>query len=227
MAAAVAGSRELFDATAAHVRATMQGDGSHDWWHVERVWRNSSLIAAGETEAGRDVDLPVVELAALLHDIADWKFHDGDDVAGPRAARAWLESQNVDAVGVDRIVEIVARVSFKGAHVPDDMPSLEGQIVQDADRLDALGAVGIARTFAYGGHAGRAIHDPDEIVELHDDPEAYKARSGAASITHFQEKLLHLRERMHTSTARRIADERHAYMVEFLDRFALEWDGRA
>jgi uncharacterized protein len=125
------------------------------------------------------------------------------------------------------VADIVGRVSFKGAGVPDAMPTLEGRIVQDADRLDALGAVGIARTFAYGGHAGRAIHDPDEVAELHADAEAYKTRSGGASITHFHEKLLHLHERMHTPTARRIAGERHRYMEEFLDRFAREWDGRA
>ena len=217
----------LLDATAQHVRTTMLGDGSHDWWHVHRVWMNARQIAAGEVEAGRDVDVLVVELAALLHDIADWKFHGGDDTAGPRAARSWLESQDVDAVVVARVADIISRVSFKGAGVPDDMPTLDGQIVQDADRLDALGAVGIARTFAYGGHAGRAIHDPDEVAELHANPEAYKQRSGGASITHFHEKLLLLADRMHTETARTIAAERHAFMEQFLTRFDAEWNGRA
>jgi uncharacterized protein len=218
---------DLIDATAQHVRETMQGDGSHDYWHVHRVWMNARHVADGERAAGRELDQPVVELAALLHDIADWKFHGGDDTAGPRAARAWLESQGVDEATVAHVTDIVARVSFKGAGVPDDMPNLEGRVVQDADRLDALGAVGIARTFAYGGHAGRAIHDPDEVAELHDDPEAYKQRSGGASITHFHEKLLHLAKRMHTPAARAIADERHRYMEEFLARFDAEWDGRA
>ncbi len=217
----------LLAATADHVRSAMVGDGSHDWWHVHRVWHNARMIAAGEVEAGRDVDMLVVELAALLHDIADWKFHGGDDEAGPRAARAWLDGRRVEPRIINAVADIVGRVSFKGAGVPDAMPTLEGRIVQDADRLDALGAVGIARTFAFGGHAGRAIHDPDEVAELHADPEAYKARSGGASITHFHEKLLHLHERMHTPTARRIAGERHRYMEEFLDRFAREWDGHA
>ena len=205
----------------------MVGDGSHDWWHVHRVWRSAQAIAAGEVAAGREVDLLVVELAALLHDIADWKFHDGDEAAGPRAARAFLEGERVAPETVEHVTDIVARVSFKGAGVPDVMPTLEGRIVQDADRLDALGAVGIARTFAYGGHAGRPIHTPGEVAELHDDPAGYRARGSRASVTHFHEKLLLLRERMHTPTARRIADERHAYMEEFLARFEQEWDGRA
>jgi uncharacterized protein len=217
----------LLAATAAHVRATMLGDGSHDWWHVHRVWRNARAIAAGELQDGRTADRLVVELAALLHDIADWKFHGGDDSAGPNAARTWLECQSVEASVVDHVADIVGRVSFKGAGVPDDMLTLEGRIVQDADRLDAIGAVGIARTFAYGGHAGRPIHDPDEVAELHDDPEAYKSRPGGASITHFHEKLLHLHERMHTPSARRIAAARHAYMETFLTQFQREWAGEA
>lgn len=217
----------LLAATADHVRSSMVGDGSHDWWHVHRVWHNARMIAAGEIAAGRDVESLVVELAALLHDIADWKFHGGDDEAGPRAARAWLNGRGVERRITNAVADIVGRVSFKGAGVPDAMPTLEGRIVQDADRLDALGAVGIARTFAYGGYAGRAIHDPDEVAELHADPEAYKARTEGASTTHFHEKLLHLRSRMHTPTARRIAGERHRYMEQFLDRFAREWDGNA
>ena len=217
----------LLAATADHVRSAMVGDGSHDWWHVHRVWQNARMIAAGEAESGNEVDLLVVELAALLHDIADWKFHGGDDEAGPKAARGWLDGRRVEPRITNAVADIIGRVSFKGANVPDSMPTIEGRIVQDADRLDALGAVGIARTFAYGGHAGRAIHDPDEVAELHDDPEAYKSRSGGASTTHFHEKLLHLQERMHTPTARRIAGERHRYMEEFLDRFQREWDGRA
>jgi len=214
--------QDLIDATAAHVRSASAGEASgHDWWHVHRVWANARTIAAGE-----DVDRVVVELAALLHDIADWKFHGGDLTAGPRATRAWLEGLDADAAVVDRVCDIVGRVSYKGAGVPDDMPSLEGRVVQDADRLDAMGAIGIARAFAYGGSADRPIHDPEIAVELHGSPEAYQgSRSG--SLNHFPEKLLLLRDRMHTATARRIADERHAYMEGFVARFLDEWDGRA
>lgn len=212
---------ELIEATAEHVRARSAGESSgHDWWHVHRVRCTARAIAAQE-----DADPVVVELAALLHDIADWKFHDGDLDAGPRAARAWLEGLGAAPELVDRVTGIVARVSYKGAGVPDDMPSLEGRVVQDADRLDAMGAIGIARAFAYGGHAGRPIHDPDIPVVLHDTADAYAA-SRAGSLNHFPEKLLLLRDRMHTATGRRIAEERHAYMEAFVARFLGEWDGR-
>ncbi len=219
--------RPLIDATAAHVRETMLGDGSHDWWHVERVWTNARTIAAHEQAAGREVEALVVELAALLHDIADWKFHGGDDEAGPRATREWLRSQAVNDATVERVADIVARVSFKGARVADDMPSLEGRIVQDADRLDAIGAIGIGRAFAYGGHAGRPLHDPADVVELHDEPEAYKQRTGGGTISHFHEKLLLLADRMHTPSARALAAERHRFMETFLAQFDAEWHGRA
>ena len=219
--------QSLVDATAAHVRETMLGDGSHDWWHVERVRTNARTIAAAEQDAGRAVDELVVELAALLHDIADWKFHGGDDSAGPRATRTWLEARGVEASVVDHVADIVARVSFKGANVADDMPTIEGRIVQDADRLDAIGAIGIGRAFAYGGHANRPLHDPTDVVVLHDDPEAYKARTGGGTISHFHEKLLLLAERMHTPSARALAGERHAFMERFLAQFDAEWHGRA
>lgn len=214
--------QELIAAAAAHVRAQSAGEASgHDWWHIHRVWANARAIAAHE-----DVDGVVVELAALLHDIADWKFHGGDLEAGPRAARVWLVEQGAPDDLVERVVDIVGRVSYKGAGVADDMPSLEGRVVQDADRLDAMGAIGIGRAFAYGGHAGRLMHDPDDPFVLHDSPEAYASSSGA-TLNHFPEKLLLLRDRMHTATGRRIADERHRYMEEFVARFLDEWDGRA
>lgn len=214
--------QELIDATAEHVRGLTAGESSgHDWWHIHRVWRNAQAIAAHE-----DVDRVVVELAALLHDIADWKFHDGDLTAGPRATRAWLHSLGADDALVERVADIVGRVSFKGAGVADEMPTLEGRVVQDADRLDAIGAIGIARAFAYGGHFGRELHDPAIAAEHHTTPEAYSGSQGA-TINHFYEKLLLLRDRMHTATGRRIADERHAYMAAFVDRFLEEWEGRA
>jgi len=208
----------LIDRTAAHIRQLLAADSSgHDWWHIWRVRQNALLIGREER-----ADLVVVQLAALLHDIADWKFHGGDLQAGPRAARHWLESQQADAPLVDAVCDIIARLSFKGAGVPDQMPSLAGRVVQDADRLDALGAIGIARTFAYGGHAGRPIYDPGIPPQLHDSPEAYRG-STAPSLNHFYEKLLLLKDRMHTPTGRRLAAERHAFLELFLRQFHQEW----
>jgi uncharacterized protein len=210
----------LIERTAAHVRAEMDGEGSgHDWWHVRRVWTTARLLCESE-----HADRAVVELAALLHDLADWKFHDGDLDAGPRAARAWLESVDAPADVVDRVCDVVARVSFKGAGVPDEMDTIEGRIVQDADRLDALGAVGIARAFAYGGHVGQLLHDPELEPAFHADADAYLNTPGT-TVNHFHEKLLQLRDRMHTDSGRRIAAQRHAYMESFLEQFLAEWDG--
>ena len=170
-------------------------------------------------------DADVVELAALLHDVADWKFTGGDETAGPAAARAWLAAQGAAEPTIAHVERIVADLSFKGAGVPTPMHSLEGQIVQDADRLDAIGAIGVARAFAYGGHRGRAMYDPEVPAERHDSFAAYKRNSGP-TINHFYEKLLLLAERMNTPAARRMAAERHAYMEEFLARFYREWEGR-
>ncbi len=204
------------------VRARMIGEGSgHDWWHVYRVWRNALHIAAREP-----VDPFVVQLAALLHDIADWKFHGGDASVGPRVAGEWLREAGVDADTTERVCEIVGTLSFKGAGVPSPMRTREGMVVQDADRLDAIGAIGIARTFAYGGHKGRPLHDPDAPPLPHDSAEAYIANTGS-TINHFYEKLLLLKDLMNTATAREIAIERHVFMEEFLARFYGEWDGRA
>lgn len=210
----------IIAATGAHVRARMEGEGSgHDWWHVHRV-RNVALRLAEEEGA----DPFVTELAALLHDIADHKFHGGDETAGPRAAREWLEGEGADPETVERVCTIIAELSFKGAGVATPMSTLEGAVVQDADRLDAIGAIGIARTFAYGGTRGRAMHDPEVRPERHDSFEAYKASQGP-TVNHFYEKLLLLRDRMNTAAARRAADERHRYMEEFLERFFREWEG--
>jgi uncharacterized protein len=168
----------------------------------------------------------VVDLAALLHDIADWKFHGGDEHEGPRRAATWLASLGVERATIDRVSQIIREVSFKGAGVATPTSSLEGQVVQDADRLDALGALGIARAFAYGGHAGRAIHDPEVSHEKHATFAEYKKNSGP-TINHFYEKLLLLRDRMNTTSGRRMADARHRFMEEFLARFFAEWDGQA
>lgn len=208
--------------TESHVRAQLLGEGSgHDWWHIERVRTNALLIAREE-----DVDLVVVELAALLHDIADHKFHDGDDTVGPRVARAWLESIGVDEGTIAHVCDIIATLSFKGAGTSSQMRSREGMVVQDADRLDAIGAIGIARTFAYGGHANREIYNPDIPPVQHGSFEEYKTNS-SPTINHFHEKLLLLKGRMNTRTARRIAEGRHRFMETFLDQFHREWNGDA
>lgn len=198
----------------------LSGDSSHDWSHVERVWENARAILAMEPAA----DALVVELAALLHDIADWKFHDGDLEAGPAATRAWLASIDAPPTLTDQVVDIVGRVSFKGAGVPDEMPTLEGRIVQDADRLDAIGAIGIARAFAYGGHRGRPIYARDELAVQHESAAAYMA-STSSTVSHFHEKLLLLADRMHTAGGRRLAAGRHAYIVGFLEQLGAEIAG--
>lgn len=213
--------RDIIQKTAAHVRDLLAGDSSgHDWFHIERVL-NTALTIAREEGA----DLFLVELAALLHDVADWKFAGGDHEAGPRAARQWLESIGVEASAVDHVCWIIAGLSFKGAGVATPMQTLEGQIVQDADRLDALGAIGIARTFAYGGHKGQAMHDPAIPPQMHASFEAYKTNVGT-TINHFYEKLLLLKERMNTATGKRLAEERHAFMERYLDQFFAEWQGQ-
>ena len=212
---------ELIQRTAAHVRRQLEGDSSgHDWWHVWRVWQLARRLALEE-----GADLEVVELAALLHDIADWKFSGGDETAGPAAARAWLAGAKVAETTIVHVERIIADLSFKGAGVPTPMCSLEGQVVQDADRLDAIGAVGIARAFAYGGHKGRVLYDPAIRPERHDSFAAYKRNSGP-TINHFYEKLLLLSNRMNTRAAQRLAAERHAFMEDFLSRFYREWEGR-
>ena len=206
--------------TAAHIRQQFAADSSgHDWWHVYRVWQTARTI--GQQEGA---DLDIVQLGALLHDIADWKFHDGDDSAGPDAARQWLHDLHVAPALIDAVVGIVAHISYKGAGVPDAMPTLEGRVVQDADRLDAMGAVGIGRAFAYGGVRGRLMYDPDAPPQLHESFAAYKASTGS-TINHFYEKLLLLRDRMHTATGRRLAEQRHVFMEAYLAQFFAEWDG--
>lgn len=212
-------AEEVLARTEAYVRGKMEGEGTgHDWWHVERV-RRMALRLAGEEGA----DPYVTALAALLHDVADHKFHGGDETAGPRAAREWLGGLGVDAETTGHVAEIIAGLSYKGAGVPTPMRTPEGRVVQDADRLDAIGAIGIARTFAYGGSRGRALHDPAAAPEAHATFAAYKAGDGP-TINHFHEKLLLLRDRMNTSSARRIAEARHRFMEEFLARFHAEWD---
>lgn len=205
--------------TEARVRELLAGDATgHDWWHIERVRRLALRLAAEE-----GADPLVVELAALLHDVADWKLS-GDADAGARHARAWLTSLGVEAAVVEHVSGIVAGVSFKGAGVATPMSTIEGRVVQDADRLDALGAIGIARAFAYGGSRGRALHEPEESPRLHASFAEYRSATGS-TLNHFHEKLLLLRGRMHTAAGRRLADERHRFMEEFVRRFLAEWEG--
>lgn len=212
-------AEELVVKTAEFVRKTLSGDSSgHDWWHIDRVRRNALHLARAEGADGL-----VTELAALLHDIADWKFHGGDETSGSRAARQWLEEQSVDPAVTQHVCGIIDAVSFKGAGVKTDMPTLEGRCVQDADRLDAIGAIGIARAFAFGGHFGRAIYDPEQPPELHASFADYKAKGGP-SINHFYEKLLLLKDRMQTNTGRRLAEERHRFLETFLAQFFAEWN---
>lgn len=213
--------KELIRRTADHVSEVMADDSSgHDWWHVYRVWKMAIRLATA-TEA----NIVVVELGALLHDIADWKLNDGDLEIGPRVAREWLESHNTDPEIIDQVSNIVAGGSFIGAGVPDKAYSLESQIVQDADRLDALGAVGVGRAFAFGGAHHRLMYDPAIKPAYHESFESYKS-SASPTINHFYEKLFLLKDRMHTAIGREIAEERHQYMVDFIDRFYKEWHGK-
>jgi uncharacterized protein len=204
-----------------HVRKLLADDSAgHDWHHIDRVTRTA--LAIGREEGA---DAVVVELAALLHDIADWKFAGGDEMAGPAAAREWLERLETPAGVVDHVCDIIATLSFKGAGVATPMRTIEGQCVQDADRLDALGAIGIARAFAYGGYKGRLLYDPSVPPQLHESFEAYKKNTGP-TLNHFYEKLLLLKDRMNTRTGRRLADERHRFMEDYLAQFLAEWNGQ-
>jgi uncharacterized protein len=193
----------------------------HDYWHMYRTWKVAKHIAADEPAA----DMLVVELAALLHDIADWKFHDGDEEAGPRAAREWLEGLGLGNDIIEHIEDIIRNVSFKGANVETKLKTIEGRIVYDADKLDAIGAIGIGRTFAYGGATGRPMHDPNQAAEQHDTFEAYK-NSNSPTINHFYEKLLLLKDRMFTKTGKELARHRHEVMERFLKEFLEEWEGK-
>ncbi|MGD0510515.1 MAG: HD domain-containing protein [Candidatus Micrarchaeaceae archaeon] len=213
---------EVIGRTIDYVKSELQGESSgHDWWHILRVRNNAMKIASGEKEA----NLFVVELAALLHDIADWKFHGGDTKASSRAAEEWLKKQNVDAATITEICKAIDEVSFKGAGVKTVPSTLEGKIVQDADRLDAMGAIGIARAFAYGGKVGREMYNPEVKPQQNQTFEAYKNDKGN-TINHFYEKLLLLKDLMNTETGRKLAEGRHKFMEEYLQRFYKEWNGK-
>jgi uncharacterized protein len=211
--------QKVIDSTAAFVRKKFEGENTgHDWWHMYRVWQLARHIGKSEK-----ADMLVVELGALLHDIADWKFH--DDEEGPHAARQWLESQGVDNAIVEHIEDIIRNVSFKGAKVKNVLTTLEGRVIYDADKLDALGAVGIARTFVYSGANKRALHNPDQGRIVQDTPDGIKYDQGD-TINHFYDKLLILKDRMLTKTGRQTAQHRHEFMEQFLEEFYAEWDGK-
>jgi len=212
---------EVIKRTADYVKSKLSGEGSgHDWWHVCRVWKTAIEISNSD-----GTDLFVIQLAALLHDIADWKFHAGDDSVGPKLAREWLGKLDVDENVISHVCKIIKGVSFKGAGVKSKIKTKEGMIVQDADRLDAIGAVGIARAFAYGGHKGREIYNPNIKPEKHETFEQYKNNEGT-TINHFYEKLLLLKDLMNTKAARKIAEERHRFMEQYLNKFFKEWEGK-
>jgi len=214
-------NRNLISKIADEVKARLEGESSgHDWWHVYRVWKMAKHIGKKE-----EVDMPIVELAALLHDIADWKFHDGDDTVGPRIAGEILAKHGVSAENIATIGQIIQEGSFKGSGVKTTPSTIEAKVVQDADRLDAIGAIGIARTFAYGGNKNRAMHDPEIKPAMHKTKEEY-SKSQSSTINHFYEKLLLLKDLMNTQTAKEIAQERHRFTEEYLDRFLKEWEGK-
>ena len=213
-------NQEIIDATVTYVKDSLNNtESGHNWFHIERVWRNAKLIAASES-----VDLLVVELAALLHDIADAKFHGGDEQIGPDTAKAFLATLPVNNYTVDHVVNIVAHISFKGGNHKQAFYSAELAVVQDADRLDAIGAIGVARAFHYGGYKNREIYDPAIAPDLQMTKEAYK-NSQAPTINHFYEKLLLLKDRMNTTTGKKLALERHRFMEQYLQQFYSEWNG--
>ncbi len=210
----------IIDKTILFVKDKLQNaEGGHDWFHIERVYKNAISIAETET-----CDLTVVKLGALLHDIADSKFHDGDEEIGPQKARNYLESQKVSEEIIKHVIQIIENISFKGGNFEKQFTSKELEIVQDADRLDAMGAIGIARTFNYGGFKNRSIYNPTIAPKLNMSKEEYK-KSDAPTLNHFYEKLLLLKDKMNTETGKKMAQERHCFMELFLGQFYAEWEG--
>ena len=213
---------EILQQTESFVKKSLEGaEGGHDWWHTLRVYRTALTIAEGEK-----ADLLTVGLGALLHDIADAKFHDGDETIGPKITTSFLTSLKLPESLIDEVVAIVRNISFKNSLAnQQDIPKSKAlEIVQDADRLDAIGAIGIARAFNYGGFRNRALYDPNIKPVSNLTKEAYKKSKGP-TINHFYEKLLTLKDKMNTSTGKKLAEERHQYMLDFLEQFYKEWEG--
>lgn len=211
---------DLISKTILFVKQNLENaEGGHDWFHIQRVYKNSLLIAQNEV-----CDIKVVQLGALLHDIADSKFHDGDETIGPKKAREFLESENVDPKMIEHVINIIENISFKGGNFDKKFSSIELDIIQDADRLDAIGAIGIARTFNYGGFKNRPLYNPAIPPNTKMTKEEYK-KNEAPTINHFYEKLLLLKDKMNTGTGKQIAQQRHRYMEGFLAQFYAEWEG--
>lgn len=212
-------NNNLIQNTVAFVKEKLDGaEAGHDWFHIERVWKLSKKIAENEK-----VDSEVLELGALLHDIADPKFHDGDETLALKISRDYLESQDVSEEIIGKVLFIIQNISFKNrGEAPENLP-LELKIVQDADRLDAIGAIGIARTFNFGGFKNNLMFHPEIPPKLSMTKEEYKKNEGT-TINHFYEKLLLLKDLMNTETAKKIASERHDFMLKFLEEFSKEWD---
>jgi uncharacterized protein len=207
----------IVEQTINFVKTTLQdAEGGHDWWHIHRVWTNAKRIAQTE-----DADLLTIELAALLHDIADSKFHNGDEEIGPRTATNYLKSINVDDAVIEHVGQIIRHMSFKAGFDGKSFYSTEMGVVQDADRLDAIGAIGIARAFTYGGFKNREIYNPEIPPNLNMTKEEYK-NTAAPTINHFYEKLLLLKDKMNTTTGKQLAQQRHAFMEAYLEQFYME-----
>ncbi|MDQ6762409.1 MAG: HD domain-containing protein [Bacteroidota bacterium] len=215
-------NKEIISATVQFVKEELTGaEGGHDWWHIERVWKNAKTIAKEE-----NANILIVELSALLHDIADTKFHDGDENVGPEKAKNFLQSLSLERDIAGHVENIVKNISFKGGNFQSPFYSIELAIVQDADRLDALGAIGIARAFHYGGFKNRELYNPGILPDMQMTKEAYK-KSTAPTINHFYEKLLLLKNRMNTLTGKKMAEERHRFMEKYLEQFYNEWNGKS
>ncbi|NAY91496.1 HD domain-containing protein [Muricauda sp. JGD-17] len=211
----------LIKRTISFVKETLKNaEGGHDWFHIERVFRTARIISKEEK-----VDATVVELAALLHDIADPKFHNGDEEIGPETAQNFMESEEIDKDVVVHVVSIIKQMSFKNSleTKTNTFSSKELQVVQDADRLDALGAIGIARAFNYGGYKNRPLYNPDVPPKFNMSKEEYKNTKGP-TINHFYEKLLLLKDKMNTETGKKLAIKRHEFMLTFLEQFKNEWE---
>ncbi len=213
--------KEQVEKTKVFVKETLKNaEGGHDWFHILRVFNNCSLISKKE-----EVDTFVVKLGALLHDIADSKFNNGDETVGPKLARDFLKSIQVEKHVIEHVIQIIENISYNSSLDPSKtFKSPELDVIQDADRLDALGAIGIARTFNYGGFKNRAIYNPDILPDLNMSKEEYK-KSSDPTINHFYEKLLLLKDRMNTNTGKQIAEKRHEFMEQYLEQFYAEWKG--
>ena len=213
---------KIIQNTIEFVKTELQNaEGGHDWFHIERVFKNTILISKDEK-----VDVFIVSLGALLHDIADPKFYNGDETIGPKIAAEFLKKENVDTKTITHVINIIKYISFKNSlsKTGKKFTSKELEVVQDADRLDAIGAIGIARCFNYGGFKNRSLYDPEILPNLEMTKEQYK-KSDAPTLNHFYEKLLLLKDQMNTASGKKIALERHQYMEQFLKQFYNEWNG--